>query len=105
MLIFASFASQPIDLFLVPADLAILLVIAVLLALQLIADQSASTQAESAADQRARRRMADGAADDASSSCSSESAYTGGFFSRAQRSAGAAHADERRKHQSCQTFS
>jgi hypothetical protein len=96
LLILAPLASQPLDLGLVSANLAVLLVISILLTLELVADQRARAQAEAAADQRARRRVTHSAADNAPCGGSSEGSDTGAFFARGQRPAGAAHGKERR---------
>jgi hypothetical protein len=85
--------------------LPLLIVLSFLLCEKLVAYQRSGDQPYRPADQSADGRMTDGAADDAPSGSSPENADAGAFFSRAQRPAGAAHADERRNRTCRKSFS
>jgi hypothetical protein len=87
-----------VDFRLITADLVVLLVVPVVLALQLIANQCTSAQAETTADRRADARMADGAADYTADRRATERPDACALLTRGQRTTGTA-ADKNRPYQ------
>jgi hypothetical protein len=80
----------PVDLRLITADLVVLDIISIILALHLVANQSSGTQAETAADRRAYARMSDGAADYTAGRRAAERSDSRALLTRCQRTTGTA---------------